>query len=96
MRIIAIICLLVYIFYLETSSDKTLKITEDFIQEVGEGMYFEGQKDALDGIFNIKQVDDSCWIWVGSPWEDLSKKELIFNPCLANKNYEYEIEKYLN
>jgi hypothetical protein len=49
------------------------------IYEIAEAAYFEGQKDALNGDFRIKQVSDSCWIWTKSPWG--SGKKATFNPC---------------
>lgn len=30
--------------------------------------YFEGQRDAMKGDWKIKKVNDSCYVWVKSPW----------------------------
>jgi hypothetical protein len=48
------------------------------IQEHLERAYFEGQKDALQGDIRIKRNNDSCWIWIKSPWN--SGEEPIFVP----------------
>ena len=43
-----------------------------------EQAYFEGQRDALENDVRIKRNQDSCWIWIKSPWN--SGKQPIFNP----------------
>jgi hypothetical protein len=48
-----------------------------------EECYFEGQKDALEGDIRIKQVNDSCWVWTKSPWDE--GRKAIFNPCENEK-----------
>ena len=53
-------------------------IKEDHYYEALEYSYFEGQKDALNGDIKIKKNNDSCWIWMETPWE--SGRPPIFNP----------------
>lgn len=48
------------------------------VYKLTEQAYFEGQKDALNGDVRIKRNQDSCWIWVKSPWD--SNIEPKFNP----------------
>ena len=50
------------------------------ITEFIENAYFEGQKDALSGDIRIKQINDSCWIWIKSCWD--SGKKPTFNPSI--------------
>lgn len=43
-----------------------------------EQAYFEGQRDALEKDIRIKRNQDSCWIWIKSPWD--RGEQPIFNP----------------
>lgn len=64
-----------------TSCDYVIVDKEDLIKdvtEVSEQAYFEGQRDALEDDIRIKKNQDSCWIWIKSPWNDGSQP--IFNP----------------
>jgi hypothetical protein len=55
----------------------------DDLTKLVERAYFEGQRDALENNIRIKRNQDSCWIWVESPWD--SGKEPIFNPSFNCK-----------
>ena len=54
-----------------------ITITNELTKLV-ERAYFEGQRDALENNIRIKRNQDSCWIWVASPWD--SGKEPVFDP----------------
>jgi|GEM_PF-3798369 len=54
------------------------KANNDDLYKVIEQAYFEGQKDALNGDVRIKRNQDSCWIWIKSPWD--IGREPKFNP----------------
>ena len=43
-----------------------------------EQAYFEGQRDALENDVRIKRNQDSCWIWIKSPWDN--NEQPIFEP----------------
>jgi hypothetical protein len=47
-----------------------------------EKMYFEGQKDALNGDISIKLNCDSVYVWTKSPWTD--KQNPTFIPTYLN------------
>lgn len=42
---------------------------EKAVKKSVEKAYFEGQKDALNGDIRIQLSQDSCYIWVKSPWD---------------------------
>ena len=48
------------------------------IKKVMEKAYFEGQRDAMKGDWKIKKTDDSCYVWVKSPWR--VESEPIYSP----------------
>lgn len=35
--------------------------------------YFEGQRDAMEGDVRISQLDNGCYVWITSPWNDGDK-----------------------
>jgi hypothetical protein len=45
----------------------------------------EGQKDAIQGDYRIKIVNDSCVIWTKSPWDGVDStskfSKPIYNGC---------------
>ena len=53
------------------------------LTELCEQAYFEGQRDALENNIRIKRNQDSCWIWVASPWD--SGREPVFDPSFNCK-----------
>lgn len=52
--------------------------TDKKIQELAEKAYFEGQKDFMENDIRIKKLNNSCYIWIKSPWNN--KTEPIFKP----------------
>ena len=46
------------------------KELEENVRKLGEAAYFEGQADAINGKYCIKFTNDSCWVWIASPWSD--------------------------
>ena len=60
-----------------TSCDYVVTKESDVTKSL-EQAYFEGQRNALENDVRIKRNQDSCWIWVKSPWN--SGKQPIFNP----------------
>ena len=76
--IIWIIMLSGYLIYLVNDGVKgDITITNE-LTELCEQAYFEGQRDALENNIRIKRNQDSCWIWISSPWN--SGKEPVFDP----------------
>ena len=70
-----IITIVFFILYPNSKSPVGLKRLEQMSKEQG---YFEGQKDALQGKYHVKQINDSTFIWIDSPWKD--KSEIIYFP----------------
>ena len=35
-----------------------------------EDAYFQGQADAINGDIRIKEISDSTYVWIKSPWKD--------------------------
>ena len=60
-----------------TSCDYYIVKKTDVIK-VFEIAYFEGQRDALENDVRIRLNQDSCWIWIKSPWD--SGRPPILNP----------------
>jgi hypothetical protein len=71
------IFLLLTLISLFTSCDYGVAKESD-VTKILEQAYFEGQRDALENDIRIKRNQDSCWIWVKSPWD--SGRPPIFNP----------------
>ena len=72
-------------YFLYTSLITVLFTSCDFgvykisdVTKVQEQSYFEGQRDAIENDVRIKKNQDSCWIWIKSPWDN--GEEPIFNP----------------
>jgi len=81
-RIVFAILLISLLLLSGCQCDKQLinvKATEQNIKEGLEGAYFEGQCDALEGDIRIKKIDDGCYVWLKSPWDD--GHSVDFNPC---------------
>jgi hypothetical protein len=76
--IIAFGSLLIFII----NDDVKLNVTGE-ITKLVEQAYFEGQRDALENNIRIKRNQDSCWIWITSPWD--SGREPIFDPSFNCK-----------
>jgi len=69
---------------LSFSQERKLDQIEKLLYEAVESSYFDGQRAALEGDIRIQKVpyeDDSCWVWLKSPWPDSLNREPIFNPC---------------
>jgi hypothetical protein len=47
--------------------DSTLKL---MLMTLIEQSYADGQVDALTGDVRIKQINDSAWVYIKSPWSD--------------------------
>jgi hypothetical protein len=43
---------------------------EEAAESLAEKCYFEGQKDYAEGDIRVKLTNDSCWVWIKSPWND--------------------------
>jgi hypothetical protein len=54
------------------------KTLEKELHILGEKIYFQAQKDALEGNILIKLNSDSVYVWTKSPWTDGTKP--TFNP----------------
>jgi hypothetical protein len=80
---VGIIFILSAFFLLYITGNNFLKSLGKQQQEAQEYGYFEGQKDALQNEFHIKQINDSIFVWVDSPWKD--KREIIYFPQPNNK-----------
>lgn len=70
--------LIIAISFLSTSCKREYLIDKDNFFKACEEAYFEGQKDALEKDIRIKKTNDSCWVWIKSPWD--SNRAPIFNP----------------
>lgn len=51
---------------------------ESDLKKALEQAYFEGQRDVLENDVRIKRNQDSCWIWIKSPWD--TNEEPTFIP----------------
>lgn len=60
-----------------------LSSCENDVRKQMEQAYFEGQRDALTNDIRIKRNQDSCWIWIKSPWN--SDRQPVFNPSFNCK-----------
>ncbi len=70
----------------EKSNDQAKKKKMLILQKEFEKIYFEGQRDALEGDVRIYKTPSGCYIWSKSPWD--TGELPIFNPsdsCLVKK-----------
>ncbi len=54
------------------------RVLKPDINTMVEKAYFEGQKDAIQGDIRIKQINDTSYIWIKSPWDSGSNP--IYKP----------------
>lgn len=72
------ILLLIALF---TSCDYGVIKQSDFTTRL-EQAYFEGQRDYANGDKRIQWTEDSCWVWIKSPWNNGDQP--IFDPSMIH------------
>ncbi|MFA5366339.1 MAG: hypothetical protein WC333_00250 [Dehalococcoidia bacterium] len=80
---IAFIVLIVLSISVKKDKNEFENTLGSMLRVVVEQSYADGQIDALAGDVRVKQVNDSAWVFIKSPWSDSSitiKDTIIHKP----------------
>lgn len=78
--IIKLIILISLMMVLTSCKEKYGLVNVDVYEEELERVYFEGQKDAINGDIRIRKNNDGCWVWTKSCWNGNEPPK--FNPSI--------------
>lgn len=74
-HLVLMILLFVVIYIVVLKLDHKYNIYKETFKESLEGVYADGQKDALKGDYKIKYDSiNKTWYWIASPWSDTTIK----------------------
>lgn len=80
---------------------------DEYVHIKMEWAYFQGQLEAVNEDIRITKKD-GCWVWLASPWNGQSLKNVLYNPecveltkkvdvpCTDSTSSYYEVTKEIN